>query len=214
MKWNEFTYPPARNEVLEGIKNHQEVLRTHLMESSTLARKYLLIVNAGAAVALIAFMGNSPKIRESKFSWICLAVFVIGVILVGVLSALDYQIKVAQFRAWSNHSKDFFKNKIDLDAVYASLDPVEKKFGYWPAVAGYLAFGCFIVGGSLALGKFLHAGVERNIGGVDVVGTAPICALNTKGDIMYCDFYSQEHCEASKGLAVAAKQEFCVPKPD
>jgi hypothetical protein len=45
--------------------------------------KFLTLINAGAIVATMSFMGAEPKIRTMAFVWSALTCFLVGLILVG-----------------------------------------------------------------------------------------------------------------------------------
>lgn len=55
--------------------------------------KFLSLANSGGAVTLLAFVGNFPEVRL-PLSWKALSVFVVGFVLAGLVSILNF------FAAW------------------------------------------------------------------------------------------------------------------
>src|SRR5487761_1223273 len=114
----------VRAEIKTNIQNHTEILRELLSTSAEMARKYLLFTNAGAAVALMAFMENNERVRSSSIAWASLGLFAAGVIACGILSAFDYH------------------NQLDLDELYGGLNTRVQHKAAWPIIAGYAALVC------------------------------------------------------------------------
>jgi hypothetical protein len=144
-----------RIEVKDNIRSHTEVLRQLLSTSADHARKYLLLINAGAAVALMAFMGTNEHVRSSTVAWVSLGIFTLGVTACGILTAFDYHNQLGLFSWWLQESDRFFRNELDLQALYDSLNVRSRRGARGPIVAGYLAFICFIGGASISVWTFL-----------------------------------------------------------
>lgn len=145
----------ARAEIKTGIQTHTEILRGMLIASAEMARKYLLFTNAGAAVALMAFMGNNEHVRSSPVAWAALGLFTVGVIACGVLAVLDYHIRLGAFMFWVREQGRFFRGELDLDELYGTLNTRSRREGPGPILAGYVAFACFVAGASTCVWKFL-----------------------------------------------------------
>src|SRR5689334_7672656 len=75
-----FTYIDERWKQLNGL----------VKESAERANAYLLLTNAGGAGAMLAFLGANPDIRKFFVARLSLALFTIGIILVGILDAIAY----------------------------------------------------------------------------------------------------------------------------
>jgi hypothetical protein len=153
MKWNEVE-PSAREAVRSQLLGHFEVLRTNLTNAGTQAMSYLLLINSGAAVALMAFMGTSARVRSLTSAWWSLGAFVLGVVLVGVAHAFSYHVQLIYFRTWAEGINSVFRKNKDIDDLHKSLEPTEKKFGSFPTVAAYAAFLSFMVGAVIAGSHF------------------------------------------------------------
>ena len=142
----------------QEIAGHTEVMRGLLIASADHARKYLTLTNGGGAVALLAFMGNSAAVRAAASARLSLALFVFGLIAVGVLSAADHHMNRAGFLKWVQETGRFFHNEIDYEDLYAALNFASRHTGKASIVAGYFAFACFILGGVIGIGGFLLGG--------------------------------------------------------
>lgn len=151
----------VRLEIKTNIQNHTEVLRELLSASAAMARKYLILVNAGAAVALMAFMENNQLVRSASAAWVSLGLFAGGVMACGILSAFDYHNQLDAFQVWLRDSNMFFRNELDLDDLYGTLNTHVQRKATWPIIAGYAALLCFMAGASLSVGAFfLHRPAE------------------------------------------------------
>lgn len=148
--------PPAdRQLVQQHVKDHTEVLRRNVLASGDHARKYLTLANAGAAVALLTFMGSNPTVRDATAPRISLALFVLGIICVGVLSAFDYHSRAFAARAWHHGTRQFYRNEVDYDAMVDDFNRQIFAREAWPVVFAYVAFGCFVLGCLISIAWFL-----------------------------------------------------------
>jgi hypothetical protein len=147
----------SQSEYRTRIHDHAEVLRRNLLSSGDHARKYLTLANAGGAVALLAFMGNNPAVRNALVSRISLLLFIVGVILVGVLSAFDFHSRQHAFWTWKRLSDQFFRGEIEyqdmLNAFNVGIAAHEQR----PVTCAYISFGCFILGSLLSIYGFFVA---------------------------------------------------------
>ena len=215
MKYNEMN-EPARQELKQQLLQHAERLRTFLVSSADQGRKYLTLVNAGAAVALMAFMGNSPHLRGSTAAWVSLGLFILGTILVGLLNACDFQLRQVQFTRWMTGVERLFNNQIDAVALFEpfTFPSLNRLINHLPVIAAYAAFTCFVAGAGLAVTRFLVFSIHPMQGDYAVFGEGPWCALDEISHTMTCRYYSQRHCEASALIAVFVNYPtaFCVPR--
>jgi hypothetical protein len=145
----------VREEIKTGIQTHTETLRGLLTASAEMARKYLLFTNAGAAVALMAFMGNNEHVRSSPIAWAGLGLFTMGVVACGFLTALDYHVRLGAFQFWVREQARFFRGELDHEELYGSLNARARREGLGPILAGYVALACFVAGASICVWKFL-----------------------------------------------------------
>ena len=204
----------VRKEVKKSIRDHGELLREFLWTVAGQAKQFLALTNAGAAVALMAFMGSSESVRSSPIAWASLCLFVLGVIATGALNALDHYVRQHDFQTWLRDSDQFFANRIEIEELYERLNTRNKKLGKWPVIAGYVAFGCLIFGSALSAGHFLASSIHPKQGPYDVFGTAPWCVLDEKTKALYCDYYSERHCYRSGAVFSDDTAEFCVRRTD
>lgn len=199
-----------RKDILHEIREHREVLRRMLGTSADQARQYLTITNAGAAVALMAYMGTNASVRASPVAWWSLCFFLAGLIATGVLAAFDHYALSSGFDSWLSDSNEFVANKIELADLYERLNTRSRNKRNWPVVAGYMAFGCFIVGSALSAGKFLASSIHPMQGPYTVVGSAPWCALDQASKTLWCGYYSEHHCENPHTALMP--EQVCVPR--
>lgn len=150
----------AQTEIRHSIHEHTEVLRELLTDSAGHGRQYLTLANGGAAVALMAFMGANERIRTSPSAWASLGLFTAGVIMVGLLSILDYFARQKDLELWVNDSGKFFANEIEIEDLYGRLNSRNKTLVRRPVVAGCLAFGFFVTGAGLSVGHFLLSSIH------------------------------------------------------
>ena len=99
MNYTEMPEPEQRR-FRDQVLDQTEVLRRNVLSSGDQARKYLVLTNGGGAVALLVFMGNNPAVRNAYVFRPSLALFVLGVICVGLVAAFDYHSRADAFRVW------------------------------------------------------------------------------------------------------------------
>lgn len=184
-----------RNEIGRSVREHAEILRELLKTSAGHGRQYLILTNAGAAVALMAFMSANEAVRTLPIAWISLCMFFLGIVASGVLAFLDFHARHSDFESWLTDSEAFFANKIEFEDLYENLNSRNRRVGKRPVIAGYVAFGCFVVGGLLAGSHFLRAAMHPMQGPYGVLGNAPWCELDNGSNVLFCDFYSKQQCE-------------------
>lgn len=115
------------------------------IEWGTEGIKYLLFVNAGAAAAMLAFLGSVENARDMVWPKVMLGLFSIGVILVGALHAVRRQRVHKVFKNWRNAVNEYYTDQktwreiIDADAIASN------KFD-WEGLIALLSFVCLIIG--------------------------------------------------------------------
>lgn len=147
--------PKVRDRIAAEISEHTEILRRQLESSVEHARRYLTLVNGGSAVALLAFMGQNPDLRRATFALSALALYAIGVTAVGVLAAIDYHLRVCIFEGWINDSGKVFRGELDHMDLYKNSELRDERWKFLAPACGYIAFGCFIFGSTIAIAGFL-----------------------------------------------------------
>ena len=124
------------------------------------AIKYLMLLNSGAAVATLSFIGASNAARESIFPALALTCFFLGVIAAGILVAKAHHDCSRLFRFWQNDVERHFADPENLS--YEDLlrrDDERVPAGGWDEFWGYSSFGCFIVGVIRRKNAFATSGV-------------------------------------------------------
>ena len=134
----------TRNDFIETRWNQLYLLAK---DSDADAVKYLFTVNAGGAVATLAYLGtiSTSDITNTLTMKISLTLFFIGLILVGILKANTLTRMESLFKNYRMLVNQYYNNKITWDEV---IESDEKKVGQplLPYILGYLSFGCFILG--------------------------------------------------------------------
>ncbi len=134
------------------IEHREKQLQSIATTASETAIKYLFVTNAGGAVAILAFLGaiaeKPVEIGMLKYS---LALFFVGVILVGIYRAYLVHVYMDIFKQYQFSVKNYFGERKDWDDFYSEVES-QVKPNKIPHILGYSSFVCFI-GGSL-LGVF------------------------------------------------------------
>lgn len=107
--------------------------------------KYLFLTNSGGAVAMLSFIGASPSAIHTTSATFALALFTIGVILVGIAHALAYHFTSHIYAMWKRDSREYLSGQLGWDKLNEADDnrsedrPIE-------FVVAYGAFGSFVLG--------------------------------------------------------------------
>ena len=114
-------------------------------EWSDKAISYLMLTNAGGAVAVLSFMGGSEKVREMAGPRIALACFAVGVICIGILVAKQLHRFERIFKGYVKDSTRYLADQIEWDTLTtddnARANPSVMDYAW-----GYVAFILFIGG--------------------------------------------------------------------
>jgi hypothetical protein len=123
------------------------------------AWQFLLAVNGGSAVAVLAFIGAVPALQRMRWPYVILATFVVGLVLVGIGRAIVLRQMQALLTTWNGNINKFYRDELDWPTVL-SLDEVKVNDGDWiPWALGLASFALF-GGGLVALcGCFFAFGV-------------------------------------------------------
>ena len=114
------------------------------------ALKYLFLSNAGGAAATLSFLGAVPAMRTQWALKGALAFFVVGLILVGVHTAIWVHFTDWLFMSLRSDVTKLFQNQIAWETMMAE-DAKRAAKTTWLYASGYLAFGCFIAGAAIGL---------------------------------------------------------------
>lgn len=133
----------TRNIRNDYIQKRWSQLQALSKESGEHAIKYLFTVNAGGAVATLAYLGS--KTNSTIGIKVSLVLFFIGLIFVGILKAYTLHQHEALFSHYREQVTRYYNNQIEWDTLIKSD---EEKVGnpLAPYVFGYIGFGCFIFG--------------------------------------------------------------------
>lgn len=145
---------PAVRQSLNGLINQRWGQLYELeKEWGERALKYLLLTNSGGAIATLSFLGASPTAINMIGAKISLALFVIGVFLVGVSTAKTFHHMSRLFKRWKADVDHYYADKI----TWEYLQDEDKKravANFWDYAIPYTSFTCFIAGsvsGSISL---------------------------------------------------------------
>jgi hypothetical protein len=112
------------------------------------AISFLMLTNAGGAVAVLSFMGASEKARNMLGSRIALCCFALGVICTGILVAKQFHRIEGLFAHYKKDSERYLTDQMEWDTLTArDEDRADTTFMdyFW----GYAPFVLF-VGGCVA----------------------------------------------------------------
>ncbi len=135
-----------RERMLDALRRHGELLREHHKNTAERAERFLLLTNAGGVVTTISFMGALPELRSSAGAWNVLAAFVVGVVLCGILAAINYHTAMGHFQGWMTDLDRAVKAQIDMEEPAKNLNAAIRRMKYPAPVVGWLAFFAFIIG--------------------------------------------------------------------
>mgnify|MGYP001445919703 CR=1 FL=1 len=77
------------------------------------AIKYLMLTNAGGAVATLSFIGSSDEIRESLPPKLALLFFFIGLVSSGFMIAYAYETMFRLFKGWQKDVEAHDRKEFD-----------------------------------------------------------------------------------------------------
>jgi len=108
------------------------------------ALNFLFLIHTGGSIATLGFigsLGNSCPIGIK----IALALFVMGIITVGILTAKAVHHMSSLFAGWKRGVQEYYADKKDWDAL---LKEDDQRVGtnIWNWIIGYMAFAFFIIG--------------------------------------------------------------------
>jgi hypothetical protein len=147
------------------------------MEFGSEGIKYLLLVNSGAAVAVLAFHGSVASVRDMAWPKVMLGFFVIGVILVGVLHIARHQNVQSLFGNWRSSVNEYFTDTRGwLDIV--NEDTARAKRSYWIDYLTYASFACFMIGAGIGMFNFSTLTSGDNHVGKETIVTPETSASN------------------------------------
>ena len=107
--------------------------------------KYLLYVNAGGVVTILAFMGTSESIRNSIYLQIALLCYALALMCVGILRVLLLRKVERVFNSWRRDADKYWKQHIGFSEL-TEKDDNSTKSGrvFW--IVGWISGGLSIIG--------------------------------------------------------------------
>lgn len=143
--------------------------------------KYLLYVNAGAAVAVLAFHGSVASVRDMVWPKVMLGFFVFGVILIGVLHIARHWAVTSLFAKWQKSVDDYFSDSKGWSEIMSD-DRERSKKSLWVAEIAYVcSFCCFVVGAVIGMFNFSTLTSGENHVGKEAVATTSTSTKATSG---------------------------------
>ena len=113
--------------------------------------KFIFLVNSGAAVALLAFLGSVANARDLRWPKVSLGFFVLGIVLIGLLHALRHYRISKLFKKWRESVNEYYTEQKDWGQIIGEDKKRSEQFD-WALLMAYLAFACFITG--IVIGMF------------------------------------------------------------
>jgi len=153
------THPDVRAHLEEQNARRFDQLNGLVISNAEGAWQFLLAVNGGSAVAVLAFIGAVPTLQRRWWPYVILAVFVLALVLVGVGRALVLHHMQALLSNWNGNVNKFYRDEIEWPTVI-SLDETKVKAGeLMPWIVGWASFALFIAGLVALCGCFFVFGV-------------------------------------------------------
>jgi hypothetical protein len=109
------------------------------------AIKYLMLMNAGGAVATLSFIGTSVEVRELFAPKLALILFFIGIISSGAMIAYAYETMSRLFKGWQKDVEAHDRDELDYDVLIKN-DNLRVPSGRVDRFLGYSGFVSFIAG--------------------------------------------------------------------
>lgn len=127
------------------IENRELQLQSITTESVEKSLTFLFSVNAGSAVALLAFLGtvsSNPNAVEFK---VALAMFFWGVMFIGIFRAYATETYGSLFWKYKESTENYLQGKQEWEDFYKEVSTQVIKNNI-PRIFVYTSFGCFILG--------------------------------------------------------------------
>lgn len=141
------------------VENHayisQRWIQLHELEKewAEKAIRYLFLTNSGGAIATLSFLGSSSSTLNLLGTKVALIIFVLGVFLVGVLTARTLHGLSELYRGWKADVTQYYDDQFEWEELNARD---ENRGGDDTAeyILGYASFGCFIFGSVIGFFSF------------------------------------------------------------
>lgn len=125
--------------------------------------KYLLLVNSGAAVAMLAFLGSVADARKLSWPITMLGFFALGIVLIGFLHALRHYHVLQLFKKWRESVNEYYTDQKEWSRLINADAARSTRFD-WALLMAYASFSCFIVGIIIGMFNFSTLTIGENHG--------------------------------------------------
>lgn len=145
-----FIYSAMEPQLKRQVEEYhtQRFLQLHslVVSSAEGAWQFLMAVNGGGAVAVLAFIGAVQPLQKRWWPYVVLFVFVVGLVLVGVGRAYVFQRMTRLMNLWNGSMARLYDDQVDWLKVLRDDQTAANK-REWVAVSiGWASFGTFIAG--------------------------------------------------------------------
>jgi len=124
------------------------------------ALNYLLLINAGGAAATLAFVGAIGVSNVDVTVLVALMCFVFGIVISGVIYALDYHLTDKHLRRYTNNVNSYYRDKKHESEI--EHDDQQRPWVNRLGVSlGWLSFVMFLLGVGLGIYALLFAKREQ-----------------------------------------------------
>jgi len=150
-------HPDSRREIdIEIRKATNEFMRAW-EESESRWLKYLLLTNAGGAIAAASFLGamKSAHVAFTVGLILALAIYVLGIIFSGFLAFISVMSLRKSNDIWLQDRVKFWNDEIKVSELFSRTERASKTGGKWTSPLEYCAFGSFIAACLVSVGSIL-----------------------------------------------------------
>jgi hypothetical protein len=112
--------------------------------------RFLFLVNAGAALAVLAFHKSFAAGGEMLWPTVMLGLFVFGVIIIGLLYFARFLGADSVFRRWRNLVIGYFTDAINWSEI-VNDDIANSQKLPWAVYLAYVSFACFVIGAAIGI---------------------------------------------------------------
>jgi len=137
--------PEQRTARLEYIDKVWKYLSDQGLVRLDAAVNMLMLTNAGGAVATLSFMGAMKTVEPVPRAPAMLALFLTGVVLVGILRAIHYYRVIWVIAGWRDDVERFFKDSLNWSELLSNHRARTTNF-VAADIVGWASFLCFVAG--------------------------------------------------------------------
>lgn len=140
----------TRRQNVEYVSDRWKELAALQRDAAGHATNYLMVTNAGGAVAVLSFMGAMKTARPFDLAVPMLTFFILGVVIVGAGRALAFFHVARRFDRWRDAAHRYYNDEwtwaqaLDHDSAMGT----RSRLG---AFLGFSSFGCFLAGCALGV---------------------------------------------------------------